>query len=87
MGDTRPEPEGLEMLRLFPNPASGKITIAGATQAEAGVARVYNAQGALVKTLTVTLNRQAALEGLSPGLYNLIFEARGKTRTFRLVLK
>ena len=59
----------IELVRLYPNPASDKIRIEGLEGEHE--ARIYNAFGLLVRTLNINGNDEIGIEGLSAGLYIL----------------
>ena len=60
---------GLDLIRLFPNPATEKIHIEG-LQGE-NMVQVYNAFGMLVKTLNINGDDEISIEELPAGLYIL----------------
>ena len=59
----------IELVRLYPNPASDKIRIEGLEGEHE--AWIYNAFGLLVRTLNINGDDEIGIEGLSAGLYIL----------------
>ena len=58
---------GIELIRLYPNPANDKIRVEG-LEGNNNI-QIYNAFGVLIKTLSINGDDEINVEGLSAGLY------------------
>ena len=58
---------GIELIRLYPNPANDKIRVEG-LEGNNNI-QIYNAFGVLIKTLSINGDDEINIEGLSAGLY------------------
>jgi len=80
---TRSTPRAAINLKAFPNPTSGRLSIALPRTSRATVLEVYSADGQQVRSLNVpagTENFNFSLEGEKPGLYVLHWLGNGGAR-------
>lgn len=76
------ETQGPDALHIFPNPSSGLFTITGTL----GTVRVYNASGALLKTVAdENQSIELDLRAYPDGLYMVQFQSADKSGSYRLI--
>lgn len=72
-------------IRLFPNPARETVHISGL--AETGYIRMYGPGGRLVRNIPVNAaSVTLSLEGIAPGIYNVVVTGAGGTQTGKLAV-
>lgn len=80
--------EPVNAVKLFPNPASSKITIALSETATTAKAEIYNVLGKRVKAFTVTPTTNTFnIADLANGVYLVNVSVEGASKTLKLVKK
>lgn len=69
------EDETLDLISMYPNPASNRLHIQMADQGIENHLQIYNQQGQEVMALNLDLNSQIDISTLPSGLYFLVFNA------------
>jgi hypothetical protein len=82
--------EAEQRIKLYPNPAKGVINLvtSGWNEHEKGEMKIFNIQGLLIKTVTVsgTFNT-ISLEDMADGMYMMIIKKEGEQTVTRKFLK
>ncbi|MCU0360056.1 MAG: right-handed parallel beta-helix repeat-containing protein [Bacteroidia bacterium] len=74
-----------DMLLVYPNPATNQLNVKGA-KANSGV-RIYNTSGVLVLSQNLEDQQSIDVSSLPKGLYLLVLEMEGGSRTKRVVVE